>query len=128
MAKSITIAFPNGGILPAEIAGNNPAKIEPHKPVSVPEAYGMQLINDRFAVLVQPAAKQSDARPPRQAQTQRASTTPAPGQEKPDLVTLGKAVGAAKTALKEATNETRPALQLAYDQALQALSDAKAKK
>ena len=127
MAKSIMIAFPNGGILPDAIAGKNSAKIEPHKPVSVPEAYGLQLINDRFAVLAQTPAKLVTKEPAiSQAQSQSKLFAPATTPNKPDLVTLGKAVGVAKRALADASDDNRPTLQAEYDAAKQALEDAKA--
>lgn len=117
MAKSITIAFPRGGILPASITGKDPENVAPHVPVKVPEAYGLQLIADRFAVAAtevkEPAAKSK-------------RETPAAGIN--DIAALGKSFGDAKKALAEATAETRPTLQAAHDEAQQALNEAKAAK
>lgn len=117
MAKSITIAFPHGGILPAAITGKASENVAPHVPVKVPEAYGLQLIADRFAVAAvevkEPAAKSK-------------RETPAAGTS--NIAALGKAFGDAKKALAEATDETRPALQAAQDEAQHALNEAKAAK
>ncbi|MDG4895564.1 hypothetical protein P9272_18500 [Mesorhizobium sp. WSM4976] len=49
MSKSIWIAFRNGGIIPAAVAGGKEKKVGPHEPVEVPESYGQHLIDDRFA-------------------------------------------------------------------------------
>ena len=51
MSKSDTmwIAFPNGGNLPASIAGGKERSIPAREPVKVPRTYGEQLTGDRFA-------------------------------------------------------------------------------
>ena len=49
MSKSIWIAFRNGGIIPATIAGGKEKNVGPHEPVEVPEGYGQHLVDDRFA-------------------------------------------------------------------------------
>lgn len=51
MSKSSTmfIAFPNGGILPADIAGGKETPVAAHEPVRVPRSYGEHLVSDRFA-------------------------------------------------------------------------------
>jgi hypothetical protein len=51
MSKSdnIWIAFPNGGRIPAKLAGGTEKKVGPHEPVTVPGDYGRSLIEDRFA-------------------------------------------------------------------------------
>lgn len=51
MAKKICIAFPHGGIIPASVLGEKAdVKVAAMKAVDVPEAYGLHLIEDRFAV------------------------------------------------------------------------------
>lgn len=53
MAKTdtMTIAFPNGGILPRDVTGGDEQSVGPHEPVEVPRAYGEHLVADRFAYL-----------------------------------------------------------------------------
>ncbi|KQV27596.1 hypothetical protein ASC97_04255 [Rhizobium sp. Root1203] len=50
-SKTITIVFPQGGIIPASVLGE-PADVDvpAQKPVKVPFRYGRHLIDDRFAV------------------------------------------------------------------------------
>lgn len=50
-AAVMTIAFPNGGILPTEITGGAERAVPAHEPVEVPLAYGQQLVGDRFAYI-----------------------------------------------------------------------------
>lgn len=53
MAKTIKIAFAHGGTLPASVMGTKKdVPVSPHEPAAVPEGYGRQLIEDRFAYLV----------------------------------------------------------------------------
>ncbi|WFP74504.1 hypothetical protein [Mesorhizobium sp. WSM4906] len=60
MSKSIWVAFRNGGIIPAAVAGGKEKKVGPHEPVEVPESYGQHLIDDRFAYKAEkPAAPKS---------------------------------------------------------------------
>lgn len=56
MAKSdtMTIAFPNGGILPRDVTGDVEHVVGPHEAVEVPRAYGEHLTTDRFAYEVKP--------------------------------------------------------------------------
>lgn len=50
--KTISIMFPQGGIIPASIMGTEKDQhVDALKPVTVPERYGRHLIDDRFAVL-----------------------------------------------------------------------------
>lgn len=59
MAKSETmmIAFPNGGILPADITGGKERAVSAHEAVEVPRSYGQHLVDDRFAYEAKPARK-----------------------------------------------------------------------
>ncbi len=51
--SKITIAFPQGGIIPGEVLGKSEdVHIEALAPITVPERYGRHLIADRFAVEV----------------------------------------------------------------------------
>jgi hypothetical protein len=65
MAKpdTITIAFPNGGILPSSVTGGAEKPIGAHQPVEVPLAYGQHLINDRFAYKARPPRKNKSESP-----------------------------------------------------------------
>lgn len=113
MAKTITIAFLHGGVLPAQVTGKGEVKVKPHEPVSVPESYGNQLINDRFAVLAKPVAKE------------KPQTKQGPALSGVSLAELGRLVGEAKAALDNATDENRVALQAAFDEAKANLQAAK---
>lgn len=57
MAKSdtMTIAFPNGGILPRDVTGGDERPVGPHEVVDVPRSYGEHLVSDRFAYEAKPA-------------------------------------------------------------------------
>ena len=58
MSKKISIAFPQGGIVPGAVLGKKDDQAcGAMEPVSVPEAYGRHLIEDRFAVEVTDAVK-----------------------------------------------------------------------
>lgn len=59
MAKTemMTIAFPNGGIIPGEITGGVEKPVSAHEGVEVPKAYGEQLVSDRFAYEVATVAQ-----------------------------------------------------------------------
>ncbi len=51
--SKITIAFPQGGIIPGEVLGKSEdVHIEALAPITVPERYGRHLIADRFAIEV----------------------------------------------------------------------------
>lgn len=51
MSKKISIAFPQGGIVPGSVLGKKEDQAcAAMEPVFVPEAYGRHLIEDRFAV------------------------------------------------------------------------------
>jgi hypothetical protein len=53
MSKKITIAFPEGGIIPGTVLGSEADRsCSAMEPVSVPEVYGRHLVEDRFAVEV----------------------------------------------------------------------------
>jgi len=58
MSKKISIAFPQGGIVPGSVLGKKEDQsCAAMEAVSVPEAYGRHLIEDRFAVEVTEAGK-----------------------------------------------------------------------
>lgn len=53
MSKKISIAFPQGGIVPGSVLGKKEDQsCAAMESISVPEAYGRHLIEDRFAVEV----------------------------------------------------------------------------
>ncbi|MEI2386039.1 hypothetical protein [Breoghania sp. JC706] len=59
--KKIKIASARGLIIPKQIAGTEKdLRVEPHKPVSVPESYGRSLIENRFAVAYGAAEKPAE--------------------------------------------------------------------
>ncbi len=65
--KEITIAFRNGGTIPAAVLKTQKdVRVPAHEPISVPEAYGRHLIEDRFAyeadAKLQPLKKGSPAK------------------------------------------------------------------
>ncbi|AXS39262.1 hypothetical protein [Breoghania sp. L-A4] len=48
--KKIRISSPRGLIIPGAVLGKSAdVRVGPHEPVSVPVAYGLSLIGDRFA-------------------------------------------------------------------------------
>lgn len=65
MSKTDTmfIAFPHGGILPAEVTGGKDRPVGPHDPVRVPATYGKSLVEDRFAYVAEPPKKGAAAQP-----------------------------------------------------------------
>ena len=71
--KTISIIFPQGGIIPGSVLG---AAVDKHVdalvPVSVPERYGRHLIDDRFAVLA-PAVSPEVAKAERKAEAKKAA-------------------------------------------------------
>lgn len=71
--KTIKIAFPNGGIIPADLLKNKEdKKVPPHEKVVVPFSYGKSLCDDKFAYEVKSEASSSkDQKPPTK---QKAST------------------------------------------------------
>lgn len=64
-AETITIAFPNGGLLPTSVTGEKTERSVPaHQGVEVPRSYGLHLISDRFAYEVKvPARRKAAAKP-----------------------------------------------------------------
>jgi hypothetical protein len=58
-SDSIWIAFPNGGRIPAKLAGGTEKKVGPHEPVKVPGDYGRSLVDDRFAYEAEEPKKMS---------------------------------------------------------------------
>jgi len=109
--KTMRIAFPFGGILPAEITGGKEKTVPPHEPVSVPVAYGRQLTDDRFAYdaeKMKPAAQKKVEAP------------------LPEFTDLEKSVEDARTALEAAQDlESQGKAQAALDEAERALADAR---
>ena len=54
MSKVMTICFPHGGIIPAEVLGLEKDKAcAALEAIDVPEVYGQHLIDDRFAIKVE---------------------------------------------------------------------------
>ncbi|MDO3434336.1 hypothetical protein QWJ46_16775 [Rhizobium sp. CBN3] len=50
MSGKISIAFPNGNIIPASVLGTKKdVPVPAHTAIEVPEAYGRHLIDDKFA-------------------------------------------------------------------------------
>lgn len=48
--KTMSIAFPRGGLLPAALMKKKTdVAVPPHEPVDVPFEYGKQLVDDKFA-------------------------------------------------------------------------------
>jgi pyruvate/2-oxoglutarate dehydrogenase complex dihydrolipoamide acyltransferase (E2) component len=71
--KTISIIFPQGGIIPASIMkADKDVHVDAHVPVTVPERYGRHLIDDRFAVEV-PAAKAEEPKPVKKTAAEKAA-------------------------------------------------------
>ena len=63
--KEITIAFRHGGTIPAAVIGaKDDRRVPAHEAVSVPEAYGRHLIDDRFAYEVEGGTAPTKKAPP----------------------------------------------------------------
>lgn len=95
MSKRISIAFPQGGIVPGSVLGKKEDQAcVAMEPVSVPEAYGRHLIEDRFAVEVTDAGK---GKKKAEAGAGKGEKTgdPAPPKDTPEIT-------AAKAAIVEA--------------------------
>lgn len=105
MAKTMRIAFPRGGTVPAGMVSEEEKQVSAHEPVNVPLEYGRQLVDDRFAYEA--------------TDTERA----APGKrrgadQKADLAVLQKAVDDARATLAAATElDARSAAQATLDEA-----------
>ncbi|MBC7311693.1 MAG: hypothetical protein H5U11_04280 [Rhizobium sp.] len=73
MAKKICIAFPHGGIIPASVLGEKAdVKMAARTAVEVPEAYGLHLIEDRFAVAAE-MPKKEDTKAEKKAAADKAA-------------------------------------------------------
>jgi hypothetical protein len=111
MAKTMRIAFPRGGTLPADIAGGKEKKVPPHEPVTVPHDYGMHLVSDRFAYEAIGRA----------AKPQKTSAG------EPNIRDLEKAVADARAALDAATDlDAKGAAQAMLEEAERKLAEATA--
>lgn len=77
--NSMWVAFPHGGIIPADVAGGAEKKVGPHEAVSVPRTYGEHLVHDRFAY-------EADEPKKRKVKTPSADETAAVEKQIADLV------------------------------------------
>ncbi|MEN5300189.1 hypothetical protein ABE530_17875 [Brucella sp. TWI559] len=60
--STILVAFPNGGIIPANVLEmKNNVSVLPHQPIEVPKVYGDHLISDRIAYDYAEAEKRKKA-------------------------------------------------------------------
>lgn len=81
MAKKICIAFPHGGIIPASVLGEEAdVKMAAMKAVEVPEAYGLHLIEDRFAVAAE-MPKKEDTKAEKKAAADKAAAEKAAAEK-----------------------------------------------
>ncbi len=81
MAKKICIAFPHGGIIPASVLGEKAdVKMAAMKAVEVPEAYGLHLIEDRFAVAAE-MPKKEDTKSEKKAAADKAAAEKAAAEK-----------------------------------------------
>lgn len=95
MSKNISVAFPQGGIVPGSVLGKKEDQAcAAMEAVSVPEAYGRHLIEDRFAVEVTDGDKGKKKPKAGTGKTGKDSDT-SPSQDSPEVV-------AAKSAIVEA--------------------------
>lgn len=95
MSKKISIAFPQGGIVPGSVLGKKEDQAcAAMEAVSVPEAYGRHLIEDRFAVEVADSGKEAKKAKAAAGKGGKDSDT-SPPEDTPEVV-------AAKSAIVEA--------------------------
>lgn len=96
-SETIHIAFPNGGTLPADVAGGKERKVGPHEAVKVPRAYGTSLIDDRFAYEADPAKAKAQRTARHAADEREAAVTKA----ETDVAAREEAVKIAEAALAD---------------------------
>lgn len=122
--KSITISFPQGGIIPKDVLGKEEdLHVEAHKAVSVPERYGRHLIDDRFAVEAEPevVSKEDKAAEKKAAAAKKA-------EEEKAAAELAAAIAAAETDVQDAQALVENAADAAAKaEAQQLLDDPEAK-
>lgn len=108
--KTMTIAFPRGGIIPAAVLSIKEDKVcSPHEPVKVPTDYGQHLIDDRFAVAVTSRTSDSEEKPEMDAASKKkaeADATAAAKKKAEDIAAAEKKVEGAKAALTAAGTDT----------------------
>ncbi len=101
--KKIAISSPRGLIIPKSVLGaEEDLKVGPHEPVSVPEAYGQSLIDDRFAEKYSASSKKAQSGKPdsvsgKKAQSDKSDGGDAKGgdEKPPEALPLVKAAAQA---------------------------------
>ncbi|CUX63279.1 hypothetical protein [Agrobacterium genomosp. 13] len=106
--KTITIAFPRGGIIPAAVLSLKEDKVcSPHEPVKVPTDYGQHLIDDRFAVAITSRTSDSEEKAEADAAAKKkAEAGEAAKKKAEDIAAAEKKVESAKAALTAAGTDT----------------------
>ncbi|CVI59519.1 hypothetical protein CFBP4996_18145 [Agrobacterium leguminum] len=106
--KTMTIAFPRGGIIPAAVLSIKEDKVcSPHEPVKVPTDYGQHLIDDRFAVAVTSRTSDSEEKAEMDAAAKKKAEADAAAKKKAeDIAAAEKKVESAKAALTAAGTDT----------------------
>ncbi len=106
--KTITIAFPRGGIIPAAVLSIKEDKVcSPHEPVKVPTDYGQHLIDDRFAVAVTSRTSDSEEKAEMDAAAKKKAEEAAAAKKRAeDIAAAEKKVESAKAALTAAGTDT----------------------
>lgn len=103
----LTIAFPNGGIIPASVMGTEKdVNVDAATPIEVPERYGRHLIDDRFAVAAEMPKKEE----------QKMARMPAE-KGSPSRKASADKVAAEKTAAEKAAAEKAAAEKAAAEKA-----------
>lgn len=117
MAKKICIAFPHGGIIPASVLGEEAdVKMAAMKAVEVPEAYGLHLIEDRFAVAAE-MPKKEDTKAEKKAAADKAAAEKAAAEK-----AAADKAAAEKAAAEKAAADNSAALKTAEDGVLAAMA------
>ncbi|CUX40508.1 conserved hypothetical protein [Agrobacterium deltaense Zutra 3/1] len=106
--KTMSIAFPRGGIIPAAVLSLKEDKVcSPHEPVKVPIEYGQHLVDDRFAVAVTGKSSDSDEKSETDAAVKKKAEADAAAKKKlEDIAAAEKKVENAKAALTAAGTDT----------------------
>lgn len=119
--KSMTIAFPAGGKIPAGVLNQKTdLTVDPHKPVKVPDSYGRQMVENRFAY--EPDAKSKKEREAEATAEKRAEEARVEQERADERERLVKAVADSEAALKIAPEgEARVAAEKDHEGAKAAL-------
>lgn len=108
--KTISIIFPQGGIIPGSIMGTKDDQhIAAQQPVTVPERYGRHLIEDRFAVetpeIIEAAEKARKKATAKKAAAEKAAAEKGEAEKQAEIAEAEKNLAEAKALLEGAGDD-----------------------